>query len=311
MSGPNPQSRPGTEWPAPAEPSIGLQELPADEAWDASAVEPEEEFDDLSDEPRSRLGRLLRRHYSTLVGTLSVAVFLALWEWASDTGAINPLFTSSPSRIYRVLSDQISSGTIWPDVWISAQEFAYGFLIAIAIAIPLGILIGWYRPIEAILNPFVTFLNAIPRIALLPLLIIWLGIGINLKIAVVMLGALIAVMINTIAGIKALDPAYLSMARSFEASDFKIFRTVALPGSIPYIISGIRVGLGHALTGVVVGELYASTAGVGHMIAVAGNTFQTDLVFVGVFIIAVFGLVATWILTKLEQHFQSWRQPSK
>jgi ABC-type nitrate/sulfonate/bicarbonate transport system permease component len=254
---------------------------------------------------------LLRRRYPNVLGFIAVVVFLGAWQWASDTKLINPLFFSSPSRIWRELGTLISTGQLWPNVWISAQEFAWGFLIAIVVAIPLGFLIGWYRPVEAIFSPFVTFLNSVPRVALLPLLIIWVGIGIDLKIAVVLLGALIAILINTITGIQSLDPQLITMARSFGASDFKIFRTIALPGSVPYILSGIRVGLGHALTGVVVGELYASTAGVGHLIAVAGNTFQTDLVFAGIVIIAIFGLVSTWIITRLETHFQSWRQSAQ
>lgn len=252
----------------------------------------------------------VKRRSMTLIGIASVLVFLALWEWVSDAGIVNPLFCSSPHRIWDTLSNLASTGQLWPNLSVSLQEFGWGFLLAIVVAIPAGILIGWYRPVEAIFDPFVTFLNAVPRVALLPLLIIWIGIGINLKIAVVFLGALIAILINTITGIKALDPQLLTMAKSFGASDFKIFRTIALPGSVPYILSGIRSGLGHALTGVVVGELYASTTGVGHLIAVAGNTFQTDLVFAGVVIIAVLGLVSTWILGLIERRFQSWRQPA-
>jgi NitT/TauT family transport system permease protein len=258
--------------------------------------------------PRRRKIGLLKRSWMGLVGLLAVVVFLGAWEWAADTNAINPLFTSSPSRIVEELANLVSTGQLWPNMWISAQEFLIGFGISIVVAIPLGILIGWYRPIEAIFNPFVSFLNSVPRVALLPLLIIWVGIGIQLKIAVVFLSAVVAILINTIAGIKALDPQLLTMARSFEASDFKIFRRIALPGSVPYIISGIRLGLGHALIGVVVGELYAANSGVGHLISVAGNTFQTDLVFAGVVIIAVFGLIFTWLLSKLEAHFSSWRQ---
>jgi len=251
---------------------------------------------------------LLRRHWTSLVGVVSVIVFLGAWEWAADTKAINPLFTSSPHRIVKELKFLIQTHQLWPNTWISLQEFLIGFGLAIAVAIPLGILIGWYRPVEAVFSPFITFLNSVPRVALLPLLIIWVGIGIELKVSVVFLGAVIAILINTIAGIKALDPQLLTMARSFEASDFKIFRTIALPGSVPYILSGLRVGLGHALVGVVVGELYAANSGIGHLIAVAGNTFQTDLVMAGVVIISVFGLICTWLLTKLEKHFQSWRQ---
>lgn len=257
---------------------------------------------------RRRKNGPLGRTWMGLVGLLAVVVFLGVWEWLADTNVINPLFTSSPSRIVRELGTLVSTGQLWPNIWISGQEFLIGFGVSIVVAIPLGILIGWYRPIEAIFNPFVSFLNSVPRIALLPLLIIWVGIGIQLKIAVVFLSAVVAILINTIAGIKALDPQLLTMARSFEASDFKIFRRIALPGSVPYILSGVRLGLGHALIGVVVGELYAANSGVGHLISVAGNTFQTDLVFAGVVIIAVFGLIFTFLLTKLEQHFQSWRQ---
>lgn len=256
---------------------------------------------------RRKVG-LWKRSWMGLVGLLAVVVFLGAWEWAADTNAINPLFTSSPSRIVKELANLVSTGQLWPNMWISAQEFLIGFGISVVVAIPLGILIGWYRPVEAVFNPFVSFLNSVPRVALLPLLIIWVGIGIQLKIAVVFLSAVVAILINTIAGIKALDPQLLTMARSFEASDFKIFRRIALPGSVPYILSGVRLGLGHALIGVVVGELYAANSGVGHLISVAGNTFQTDLVFAGVVIIAVFGLICTWLLSKLEAHFQSWRQ---
>jgi ABC-type nitrate/sulfonate/bicarbonate transport system permease component len=257
---------------------------------------------------RRRRHGLLSRSWMGLVGFLAVVVFVGLWEWAADTNTINPLFTSSPSRIVKELGDLVSTGQLWPNIWVSAQEFLIGFGVAIVVAIPLGILIGWYRPVEAIFSPFVSFLNSVPRVALLPLLIIWVGIGIQLKISVVFLSAVVAILINTIAGIKALDPQLLTMARSFEASDFKIFRRIALPGSVPYILSGIRLGLGHALIGVVVGELYAANSGIGHLISVAGNTFQTDLVFAGVVIIAVFGLIFTWVLTKVERHFQSWRQ---
>jgi ABC-type nitrate/sulfonate/bicarbonate transport system permease component len=257
---------------------------------------------------RRKRGGFLRRSWMGLVGTLAVIVFLGVWEWTADTGLINPLFTSSPSRVVVEIGNLISTGQLWPNIWISAQEFLIGFGVSIVVAIPLGILIGWYRPVEAVFSPFVSFLNSVPRVALLPLLIIWVGIGIQLKIAVVFLSAVVAILINTIAGIKALDPQLLTMARSFEASDFKIFRRIALPGSVPYILSGIRLGLGHALIGVVVGELYAANSGVGHLISVAGNTFQTDLVFAGVVIIALFGLIFTWLLSKLEARFQSWRQ---
>ena len=116
-----------------------------------------------------------------------------------------------------------------------------------------------------------------------------------------------AILINTLTGVNNLDEALLKRARSFGASDLQIFRTIALPGSVPFVLSGLRLGLGHALVGVVVGELYAATAGVGYLIAVAGNTFQTDKVMVGVLIIASMGVLFTTLFKRIENHFQSWR----
>jgi NitT/TauT family transport system permease protein len=115
------------------------------------------------------------------------------------------------------------------------------------------------------------------------------------------------VLINTLTGVRNLDESLLRRARSFGASDVQIFRTIALPGSVPFILSGLRLGLGHALIGVVVGELYAATAGVGYLIAVAGNTFQTDKVMVGVIVIASMGVLCTALFKRIEDHFQSWR----
>src|SRR5579883_814083 len=239
------------------------------------------------------------------LGGVAVILFLALWEWAGTSGAINPLFTSAPSRVVTAFIRLINDGELGHDIVVSGLEFVYGFGLAIIIGIPFGILMGWYRWFNAVLEPFVNFFYATPRVALLPLMIIWLGIGINSKIAIVYLGAIFAILINTITGMHALDAQLIKAARSFGASDMQIFRTIALPGSVPFILGGIR--LGHALVGVVVGELYAATAGVGYLIAVAGNTFQTDKVFVGVVIIAAAGMFVTAVFKRLEDHFDSWR----
>jgi len=262
--------------------------------------------DDQLQEPGA-LGRFYVRWGDMLLGSVAVILFLAMWEWAGTSGAINPLFTSAPSRIFNAFSRLASDGTLGKDIVVSGLEFVYGFGLSIIVGIPFGILMGWYRPLNAILDPFVNFFYATPRVALLPLMIIWLGIGINSKIAVVYLGAIFAILINTITGMNALDASLIKAARSFGATDMQIFKTIAIPGSVPFILGGIRLGLGHALIGVVVGELYAATAGVGYLIAVAGNTFQTDKVFVGVIIIAAAGMFITTVFKRLENHFDAWR----
>jgi NitT/TauT family transport system permease protein len=248
-------------------------------------------------------------HDKLILGGAAVFLFLAIWEWAGTSGAVNPLFSSSPTRIVR--SFQLMAQTeLMGNILTSGKQFLAGFALAILIGIPLGILMGWYRPLEGLLDPFVSFFYATPRIALLPLMIIWLGIGERPIVAVIFLGAFFAILINTIAGVKNLDASLLRAAHSFGASSFQIFRTIALPGSVPFIVSGIRLGLGSALVGIVVGELWGAKSGVGYSMFLAANTFQTDKVFVGVVIIAIAGLTFSALLGRVEDHFQSWK-PSR
>jgi NitT/TauT family transport system permease protein len=140
-----------------------------------------------------------------------------------------------------------------------------------------------------IFDPFVNAMNATPRVALLPLVIIWLGIGILSKVGIIFLGAVFPLIINTRDGVKTTPGKLLIAARSFGASEWQLFKSVVLPSTIPFILTGLRLAVGRALIGVLVGELYAATAGIGFMITVAGATFQTDKVFVGVLIFAISG----------------------
>jgi ABC-type nitrate/sulfonate/bicarbonate transport system permease component len=249
----------------------------------------------------------LARYEGVLVGAGAVVAFLAVWQLVALRRLVPELFLPGPTDILNAFVAYIQKGQIWPDMWISGQELMYGFFLSIAIGLPIGVLMGWYKRLHQALDPFVTFFYSIPRVALTPLLIIWFGIGINSKIAVVFLGAVFAILINTAAGVRNLDPALIKAARSFGASDAQLFRTVVVPGSVPFILTGLRLGLGHALTGVVVGELVAAQAGVGLMMATAGATFQTSKVFVGLVIVASTGVVMTYVLSRIEQRFQSWK----
>jgi ABC-type nitrate/sulfonate/bicarbonate transport system permease component len=249
----------------------------------------------------------LARYEGVLVGAGAVVAFLAVWQIVALRRLVPELFLPGPTDILNAFVAYIQKGQIWPDMWISGQELMYGFFLSIAIGLPIGVLMGWYKRLHQALDPFVTFFYSIPRVALTPLLIIWFGIGINSKIAVVFLGAVFAILINTAAGVRNLDPALIKAARSFGASDAQLFRTVVVPGSVPFILTGLRLGLGHALTGVVVGELVAAQAGVGLMMATAGATFQTSKVFVGLVIVASTGVIMTYVLSRIEQRFQSWK----
>jgi len=255
----------------------------------------------------SSLKRLYRRSERLAIGVGTLLTFFATWELIARTGVINPLFISSPTLVAHALYQLFADGEIWKDLKVSGTEFLTGYLMAAGVAIPLGLAIGWYKRLYYVASPFVDTLNAVPRVTLLPLIVIWFGIGIWSKIVVVFLGAVIPMLINTFSGVKTNEERFLRVARSFGASQFKVFWSIVLPGTVPFIFTGLKYAAGRALLGVVVGELYAATAGIGYLIAIAGNTFQTDKVFAGILIVMVTGLVTVEVLNRLERRFDAWR----
>jgi len=243
-----------------------------------------------------------------ILGTASVIVFLTAWELVGNTlQLINPMFMSAPSLIGKAAYQLFASGEIYNDLYVSGIEFFWGYFLSIIFAIPFGIAIGWYKRFAYVCDPFVNAMNATPRVALLPLVIIWLGIGILSKVGIIFLGAVFPLLINTRDGVKTTPANLLTAARSFGASEWQIFKSVVLPSTVPFILTGLRLAVGRALIGVMVGELYAATAGIGFMITVAGATFQTDKVFVGVLVFAITGMIMTDVIDRFERRFDKWR----
>jgi len=251
--------------------------------------------------------RFYTRHERLILGGLAVAVALSLWEGLGRGGRINPIFLSSPSSIAVAGFKLAMSGELSQHLWVSGRELFLGYSLAALTAVPVGLIAGWYRRLNFILDPFLSAFYATPRVALLPLIILWVGVGIWSKVALVFLGAFFPICINTIAGVRTIDQSHLMVARSFRGGDLHIFKTIILPSSFPFILAGLRLGVGRALVGVVVGEFYAASAGIGFLIAIAGATFQTDKVFVGIAIIAAFGIVCNELLLKAERRVERWR----
>ena len=256
---------------------------------------------------RSRLARLYLAHERPVIAGGTLVAVLLLWEALGASGLVDPLFISSPTRVAKAAWELSRDRDFWNDLRISATEFILGYGAALAIAIPLGLAAGLSKRLQYMIGPFVDTLNAVPRVTLLPLIIIWCGIGMWSKIVVVFLGAVIPILINTQSGVKTSEARFVRVARSFSASKLKIFSSIILPGTVPFIFSGAKYGAGRALLGVVVGELYASTAGLGHMMAEAGNMFHTDIVFVGVLLFMAAGLIVVALLNAVERRFEEWR----
>lgn len=255
----------------------------------------------------SPLAKFHLRRRSAILGIGTMAIFLLLWELAPALGLVNPLFSSSPSRIF-VAAQWLFANGLWYDIWVSGSEFVLGFGLAVIIGIPVGVALGWYPTLRAMLEPMVMALYSVPRVALVPLIILWLGIGLESKVAVVFLGAVFSIVVSITAGMGTAEPALMRCARAFGASERQVLWTVVLPGSVPFIIIGMRLGAGRGLIGIVVGEMVASQAGIGHMMARAGATFQTDKVFVGVILLAIFGFLMSSSFQWLESRVDAWRR---
>ncbi len=248
------------------------------------------------------------KQYEPLIyGTLSVAFVLTVWQLVSNARIMPVLFLPGPWDVAQAFVTLFQTGDIGLDIATSGEELAIGFGLAIVVGLLIGLGMGWYTRFQYAMDPIVNFFYSTPRIVLLPLFIIWFGIDIQSKIAVIFLGALFPIVINTMAGVRNTEAALLRVARSFGASDALIFQRVVLPGSVPFILTGFRLGVGHALTGVVVGELIAARHGVGMLIAISGQTFQTPKMLAAVILIAGTGMILTTVFQRIENRFQSWR----
>jgi len=246
----------------------------------------------------------LRRHY--LASTLSVVGGLALWELISRFLVANALFLAAPSQIAVAIYNLGRSGQLWHHIGVSSAEFALGYVIACVLGIALGLAMASSATFKQAAQPWVSGLYATPTIALAPLFILWFGIGIWSKVIVVISLVLFPVTINTEAGLRTTSERLIEMLRSFGATRRQIFFKVSLPSAVPFILAGLKLGIGRGLIGVVVAELFGSRAGLGNLISQSADAFNMPELFAGVVILAFAGIVMTAGFSKLEQRLVPW-----
>lgn len=256
---------------------------------------------------RQGLLRFWSRNRSAGVSTLSVLIFLLFWELVARLSLVDPTLTSFPTEILERAVELTRDGSLAGHLKTSGYEFLVGFGAALVIGIPGGMLLGSHRLLDDICRPFMSALYATPRLALTPLLIVWLGIGLLSKMAVIFLVSVFPLIINAYEGVRNADPQLLRLARSFGAGGWMTATRVVLPGTVPYLVAGVRLGIGQGLIGVYVAELIAARQGIGFMITQAGNNFQTDIVFVGVAVFSALGAMMNWALGRVEARFSVWR----
>jgi ABC-type nitrate/sulfonate/bicarbonate transport system permease component len=255
----------------------------------------------------SRIGDFASSREQLLLGALGVLVVLAGWQAVTSSGLINPLIFASPVDSARTFVDLFVSGEIYPHLFASGRLLFSGLAAAVITGTIVGFAAGWFRTLRGVLLPHVSLLYSTPSIALMPLFLVFFGLGFWSQFAVVFLLPFFPAYYAAVDAVANTDPNLLKVARSFTASDSKLFRTIILPGSIPLLISGLRIALGKAVTAVIVVELYASAEGLGFFLNFSGLRFKTDVVFAILTLLAVFGLLGSIALHALEQRFDTWR----
>ena len=255
---------------------------------------------------RPAVRRSLTARGLPFIGVLSIVGGLALWEILSRLVVANPLFLAAPTQIFEAIYRLAVTGQLWPHVAISSAEFALGYVIASLIGIALGFAMASSEAAKKALQPWISGLYATPTIALAPLFILWLGIGIWSKVLVVIFLVLFPVTINTEAGLRTTSPRLIEMLRSFGATPTQIFFKLSLPSAMPFILAGLKLGIGRGLIGVVVAELFGSRAGLGRLISQSADAFNMPELFAGVVVLAVAGIVLTAGFTWFERALVPW-----
>ena len=261
--------------------------------------------DRLTERQRAEQAVARRRLPRPVITTLSLVIALALWEWFGRD--VNPVFGSYPSEIAAAFWNLAETGKLWRALAESLQPFLVGFALAIAVGVPLGLVVGRFRTAEAALGIYITAGYAMPLVALVPLLILWLGLGFAVKVAIIFLMALFPICINTWLGVTAVPKTLIEVGKSFVASDAVILRRIVLPATLPYIMAGIRLAVGRAVVAMVVAEFFTSISGLGAIIITSANNFDTATMFVPIVVLMLLAVGLNSLIGLIERRVAPWQ----
>jgi NitT/TauT family transport system permease protein len=250
---------------------------------------------------------LLRRYRNFLLGALSVVLFVAAWQAIFLVVPFNPLFISKPSLIAAGFVDLIESGDLVNDLAVSAVPFFLGLGAAVAIGVPLGIVMGWRVRVGYALDPLMTIFYASPLVALAPLLVIFFGVGVPGKTIIVFSLAVFPFIFNACAGVRAVDRKLIDVVRSLGGGEWDLYRKVLFPSVLPFVVAGARIAIGRALIGVLVGEFFAASEGIGFAISRFGDIFAIDRMFGCIITVMVIAVVLTEGVRFAERSAFPWR----
>ncbi|MGI5237662.1 ABC transporter permease [Dactylosporangium sp. CA-139066] len=254
--------------------------------------------------PGRRAARLLG---SGLRRSVAIAAFLALWQIAPSVGWVDPAFLSPLSEVLATWWRLASGGDLWTDVWASLHRSLAGFAIAISIAVPLGLLIAWYRAVAGVLSPLLAIFLNTAAVALLPVFTLILGIGDTSKIAIIAYACFWPVLYNTISGARDVDPLLIKSARSLGLPPLKLFTKVIVPAALPTIFTGVRLAGAASMLVLITTEYVGAKAGLGYMIISAQFNFQIPEMYAGILTVSILGVAFNYLLVFIESKVLRWR----
>ena len=239
---------------------------------------------------------------------LSIIAGLALWHFLATVVVADTSFLVSPIAVVAKAYEMLFvTGELYPHIFASSTIFLYGYLLSIVIGVPLGFLMAFSPTVRDYVHPWMTTLYTTPRIAFAPVLLLWLGIGAGSKVAIVFLGCVFPILINSYYGMRVVDREFVELARSLRLGRLSFFWKILLPASLPFILAGLRLALGRGLTGVAIAEWFGATAGLGYLVYFAGQTLNVPILFVGVTVFGLMGILGFEILRKVEDLATPWR----
>lgn len=243
-----------------------------------------------------------------LRNTLAIALFLLAWELAPRLDLINRTFLPPFSEVIAKGWEYALTGQLWPQVWVSLQRALGGFGLGVVIAVPLGLLLGYFRKLDAYLNPLLQLLRQTNPVSLFPAFILFFGIGYLTNVAIIFWVVVWPILLSTVTGVQQADPALVKYGRSVGLGPLALFRKIILPSALPSIITGMRLAATYSFLMLVVSEMVGASSGLGYLIVNAQYLMSIHLLYVGVIVLALLGIAANWALVALDRRLTGWKQ---
>lgn len=257
--------------------------------------------------PRSSRRRLSPRVRDGALAVVTPLVLLAVWEVLVRLGVLDDRFFPAPSSILDQMFVLIQSGELWSNLVVSLRRLFIGFWVGLVPGLLLGVVMGLSRPIRAAISPLVSGTYPIPKSALLPLILLIFGLGETSKIVMVAIGVFYPVVLNTVAGVVQIAPIYYDVSKNFGASRWQVFRTVAVPGAMPNIMTGVELGAGLGLILIAIAEMVGAQSGLGYMIWNAWQLYSVETMYVGLLVIALIGYSLSLLVTAVSRLLMPWQ----